>query len=88
MIGKEEKQNVINDFKLHETDTGSVETQIAVLTKRIENLKKHFDAHRQDTGSKRGLMKMVNRRRKFLEYVKRRNEDAYKNLIGRLGLRK
>lgn len=83
-----EKQQMIDNFRLHEKDTGSVELQIASLTEEINELMKHFEKHVHDSHSKRGMLKKVNRRRKFLEYVKRRNKETYQRLIQQLGLRK
>ena len=77
-----------NDLALHEKDTGSSEVQIAVLTKKIENLAKHFKKFKKDKHSSVGLLKAVNRRKKLLDYLKRKNEDSYKNLLSKLNLRK
>ena len=77
-----------NDLALHEKDTGSSEVQIAVLTKKIENLAKHFKKFKKDKHSSVGLLKAVNRRKKLLEYLKRKNVDSYKNLLSKLNLRK
>ena len=76
------------DLSLHEKDTGSSEVQIAVLTKKIENLAKHFKKFKKDKHSSVGLLKAVNRRKKLLEYLKRKNVDSYKNLLSKLNLRK
>tara|TARA_B100000965_G_scaffold374157_1_gene365200 strand:+ start:958 stop:1206 length:249 start_codon:yes stop_codon:yes gene_type:complete len=78
----------VNDLALHEKDTGSSEVQIAVLTKKIENLAKHFKKFKKDKHSSVGLLKAVNRRKKLLEYLKRKNVDSYKNLLSKLNLRK
>lgn len=88
VLNKEMKQNVIRKFAKGDNDTGSVEVQIALLTERINELSKHFDAHVKDHSSRRGLLKMVGRRRKLLNYLKKRNEDKYKNVITDLGIRK
>ena len=85
---EKERHMMINDFRLHEKDTGSVELQIVLLTEEINELMKHFEKHVHDFHSKRGMLKKVNRRRKFLEYVKRRNKETYQKLIAQLGLRK
>ena len=78
----------VNDLALHEKDTGSSEVQVAVLTKKIENLAKHFKKFKKDKHSSVGLLKAVNRRKKLLEYLKRKNVDSYKNLLSKLNLRK
>jgi len=85
---KDEKAQVIQDFRRAETDTGSPEVQIAVLTKRISELTEHLKTHKKDHHSRRGLLQMVGRRRRLLDYL--RNEDIarYRELIGRLGLRR
>jgi len=83
-----EKQQVITDYRTHETDTGSAEVQVALLTARISYLTEHFRTHKKDNHSRRGLLKMVARRRKLLDYLKRTNEASYDALIGRLGLRR
>jgi small subunit ribosomal protein S15 len=76
------------DFKIHERDTGSSEYQIALLTDRINNLTNHFKSNKKDFGSKRGLLVMVGRRRKLLDYLKGRDMDKYKLVIEKLGLRR
>ncbi len=83
-----EKQDVIKDFSTHETDTGSPEVQIALLTNRITSLSGHFDAHKKDHHSRLGLLRMVNRRRKLLDYLKRSDKISYQTVLKRLGLRK
>ncbi|NWF52970.1 MAG: 30S ribosomal protein S15 [Nitrospirae bacterium] len=85
---KEKKQNIISDYKLHETDTGSPEVQIALLTERINSLSEHFKFHKNDHHSRRGLLKLISQRRRLLDYLKDTNKGRYENLIGRLGLRK
>ena len=85
---KEEKATVIEKYKLHNSDTGSAEVQIALLTTRINQLTTHFQKHKKDHHSRLGLLKMVGRRRRLLEYLKRTKYDIYKNLIGQLGIRK
>ena len=82
------KQEVISKFQTHEKDTGSAEVQVAILSTRILDLSKHFDAHKKDNGSRRGLLKMVGRRRRLLTYLKRSNKDSYLKLIEELGIRK
>ena len=78
----------ISEYRLHETDTGSPEVQIALLTERINMLTEHFKTHVKDFHSRRGLLKMVSTRRSLLDYLKRSNVEAYRSLIERLGLRK
>ena len=80
--------SVIQQFRVHETDTGSPQVQIALLTDRINQLSAHFQAHKRDFNSRQGLLKMVGRRRSLLEYLKRHNEDAYRSLLDTLNLRK
>lgn len=82
------KTEIIKDFAVGEGDTGSPEVQVAILTERIVNLTEHFKTHKKDNHSRRGLLKMVNQRRNLLDYLKRRNEQRYRTLIKRLGLRK
>lgn len=84
----EQKQGIVNDFRRTQDDTGSPEVQIALLTARIQHLTEHFNMHKQDHHSRRGLLKLVNHRRKLLDYLKRRNRDRYQRIIERLGLRK
>jgi small subunit ribosomal protein S15 len=83
-----DKQTVITDFKNHESDTGSPEVQIALLTQRITHLTEHLRTHRKDFHSRRGLIAMTSRRRKLLDYVKRHDLDKYKELLERLKLRR
>tara|TARA_B100000965_G_scaffold322787_1_gene284369 strand:+ start:67 stop:315 length:249 start_codon:yes stop_codon:yes gene_type:complete len=78
----------INDLAVHEKDTGSSEVQIAILTKKIENLSKHFKKYKKDKHSNVGLLRAVNKRKKLLDYLKRNNTDSYKNLLSKLNLRK
>ena len=83
-----EKKEVIKDFGKNDTDTGSTEVQIALLTKRINELSDHFKVNKKDHHSRRGLLGMVNNRRKLLKYLKGKNETEYLALIKKLGLRK
>lgn len=83
-----EKQSVIDSYKIHDTDTGSPEVQIAILTKRINHLMEHLKDHKKDHHSRRGLLKMVGQRRSLLNYLKNKDFNRYRNLIERLGLRK
>jgi small subunit ribosomal protein S15 len=82
------KKAVIEDCKIHESDTGSPEVQVAILTKRIQSLTEHLKQHIKDHHSRRGLLKMVGQRRSLLNYLKKRNFDRYRKLIEKLGLRK
>lgn len=88
MIDKTKKEQVMKNFGLHGKDTGSVEVQIALCTERINDLHKHFASFPKEVASKMGLMKLVNRRRKFLDYLHRHNVKKYENIISQLGLRK
>jgi small subunit ribosomal protein S15 len=83
-----EKAQVVKDYQRAANDTGSPEVQVALLTTRINQLTDHFKTHAKDHHSRRGLLKMVSRRRKLLDYLKRTNLAGYKTLIDRLGLRK
>lgn len=85
---KEVKEKVVDDFKTHDGDTGSSQVQIALLTQRINELTEHFKVHKKDNHSRRGLLKMVSRRRKLLDYLKRRNINEYHTIIEKLGLRR
>ena len=87
-MDKEKKQNIINEFKQHDKDTGSPEVQIAILSDRIVYLTEHFKTHAKDHHSRRGLLKLVSQRRKLLDYVKSKNKERYDDVIGRLGIRK
>lgn len=84
----EKKRQLIADYRTHETDTGSPEVQVALLTTRINELTEHFKVHHKDHHSRRGLLMMVSQRKSLLEYLKRKNVERYKTLIKRLGLRK
>ncbi len=88
MLTKQKKQEIIGDFETHEGDTGSPEVQIAILTKRINELTDHFKIHRKDHASRRGLLKMVGTRSALLKYVKNKDVKRYQKIISRLGLRK
>ena len=87
-ITKEAKAGVIGKFKLHEGDVGSAEVQIAILTERILNLTGHFNVHKNDFHSRRGLLQLVSRRKRLLEYLRNKDYDSYKKLIDTLNLRK
>ena len=82
------KREVIEEFKVHETDTGSPEVQIALLTSRIKYLTGHFKIHKKDHHSRRGLLKLVGQRRRLLNYLKRKDSEKYQDLINKLGIRK
>ena len=81
------KEDIIKKYQLHETDRGSAPVQIAILTARIDDLRTHFDEHKKDHHSRQGLLKMVGRRRRLLEYVKGKDVEQYRQLIKDLGLR-
>ena len=83
-----EKQQIIKDYQAHETDTGSPEVQIAILTDRIAHLTEHLKVHKGDHHTRRGLMKLIGQRRRLLDYVQRGNVERYRALIGRLGIRR
>lgn len=85
---KEVKEKIVGDYKTHKTDTGSSQVQIALLTQRINELTEHFKVHNKDNHSRRGLLKMVSRRRKLLDYLRHRNIDQYHEIIKKLGLRR
>ena len=86
-ITKENKKNIISKFSINEKDTGSAEVQIAVLSERINNLTEHFKSHKRDNHSKRGLLAMVNKRKKLLSYLSKKNNEQYKKIIKELNLR-
>ena len=88
MIKKEIKNQVIADNKTHDTDTGSPEVQIAILTARINELTEHLKIHKKDNHSRRGLLKMVGTRRSLLDYLQKKDIERYRTLIAKLGLRK
>ena len=85
---KEQKETIIKDFKLHEGDTGSPEVQIALISERLNHLTNHFQIHKKDHHSRRGLLKLVGQRRRLLSYLKTTDKDRYDKLIKKLGLRK
>ncbi len=88
MIRKEEKAAVIESNKTHENDTGSPEVQVAILTARIQQLTEHLKVHKHDNHSRRGLLKMVGKRRKLLDYLAEKDVERYRALIAKLGIRK
>ena len=87
-LKSEEKNQIVSDYRIHDKDTGSPEVQIAILTKRINELRSHFDVHKKDHSSRRGLLKLVSRRNQLLKYLTREDRTRYQQIIGRLGLRK
>jgi small subunit ribosomal protein S15 len=88
MLAKQEKEKIISDFETHAGDTGSPEVQIAILTKRINDLTEHLKIHRKDHASRRGLLQMVGTRTALLKYINRKDTKRYQKVISRLGLRK
>ncbi len=88
MLTAKKKTNVIKSVQTHDSDTGSPQVQIALLTERIKELTEHLKKHKKDIHSRRGLIRMVDRRRKLLRDFKKKNEEAYLNLIKKLGLKK
>jgi small subunit ribosomal protein S15 len=83
-----DKQSTIADYRLHETDTGSPEVQIALLSERIVHLTEHLKVHKGDHHTRRGLLKLIGRRRRLLDYVRNNDVERYREIIGRLGLRR
>ena len=88
MLTEEKKREAISNFQSHESDTGSPEVQVALLSARIEYLTEHFKIHKKDHHSRRGLLKLVGRRRRLLDYLKTKDIERYRELIKRLGLRR
>lgn len=87
-LTKEAKGNLITQHRIHASDTGSPEVQIAILSERITYLTEHFKTHKKDHGSRRGLLKIVGKRRRLLDYLRQYDVDRYKDVIGKLGIRK
>lgn len=87
-LSNKRKNEIVTKHKLHDTDTGSSEVQIALLTERINALKAHFESHKKDNNSRRGLLQMVGKRRSLLNYLRKHNTDSYKKTIESLGIRK
>jgi small subunit ribosomal protein S15 len=87
-LSSENKSSIIEDYSRGEADTGSPEVQVALLSARISELTEHFSEHKKDHHSRQGLLKMVNKRRKLLDYVKSEDNERYRELISRLGLRR
>jgi small subunit ribosomal protein S15 len=88
VLAREAKEKIVTDFRAHQTDTGSAPVQIALLTQRINELTEHFKIHKKDHHSRRGLLQMVQQRRKLLEYLKKTDIQRYHEMVGRLGLRR
>ncbi|MBI5079248.1 30S ribosomal protein S15 [Candidatus Wolfebacteria bacterium] len=88
MLTARQKQNIVKEYKLHETDTGSTEIQIAFLTKQIAELTDHLKAHPKDNHSRRGLLKMVGKRRTLLDYLSQADQKSYASVVRKLGLKK
>ena len=87
-LAKETKEKIVTDFRTHEADTGSPQVQVALLSKRINELTEHFKTHKKDNHSRRGLLKMVSQRRGMLDYLKRTDIERYHEVVNRLGLRR
>ena len=87
-LSKSEKQTIIQEYHVHDTDTGSPEVQVALLTTRINQLVEHLKAHKQDHASSRGLLKLVGQRRRHLAYLSKKDNNRYREVLQRLGLRK
>ena len=87
-LSAERKEEIVKDYQISEGDTGSPEVQVALLTANIEELQKHFQSHKHDHHSRRGLIRMVNQRRKLLDYLRQKDTTRYSDLIKRLGLRR
>jgi small subunit ribosomal protein S15 len=87
-LSTEAKAEIIQNNRIHETDTGSADVQVAVLTERIRQLQSHLEQHKQDNHTRRGLVIMVGKRRRLLNYLARNDHERYRELIGRLGLRR
>ena len=87
-LSRENKSELIDSHKTHDGDTGSPEVQIALLTRTIEHLTEHFKVHKKDHHSRQGLLRMVGKRRRLLDYLKRKNFERYQSIIAKLGIRK
>jgi small subunit ribosomal protein S15 len=85
---RDKKEQIVKDYKRHDSDTGSSQVQVALLTQRINELTEHFKVHKKDNHSRRGLLKMVSQRRKHLDYLKRTDIEQYHEMVQRLGLRR
>lgn len=84
---QERKQEIISAYQVHETDTGSADVQVAMLTERINRLSSHLQQNKKDHSSRRGLLKMIGQRKRLLAYIQKNDENHYRELIGRLGIR-
>ena len=87
-LNKDAKGTIITQYRIHPSDTGSPEVQIAILSERISYLTEHFKTHKKDHASRRGVLKLVGKRRRLLDYLRRSNVDRYTEVIGKLGIRK
>ena len=87
-LARESKEQIVSDFRAHDADTGSAPVQIALLSRRINELTEHFRTHKKDNHSRRGLLKMVSQRRSLLDYLKRIDIERYHDVVGKLGLRR
>lgn len=88
MLATTKKNDIISKYRVHDTDTGSPEVQIAILSERIGQLTEHFKTHKKDHGSRRGLLMLVSKRRSLLDYLKKNDSDRYRDVIAKLGIRK
>ena len=88
MLAREQKQSIIDQYRTHASDTGSPEVQIAILSERIGQLTEHFKTHKKDHASRRGLLMLVSKRRRLLDYLKTYDSERYKGVISKLGIRK
>jgi len=88
VLAREQKQSLIDQYRTHDSDTGSPEVQIALLSERIGQLTEHFKSHQKDHGSRRGLLMLVSKRRRLLDYLKKYDSERYKTVVQKLGLRK
>lgn len=88
MLATNKKNDIISKYRVHDTDTGSPEVQIAILSERIGQLTEHFKTHKKDHGSRRGLLMLVSKRRSLLDYLKKNDSDRYRDVIAKLGIRK
>lgn len=88
MLAREQKQSIIDQYRTHVSDTGSPEVQIALLSERIGQLTEHFKTHKKDHASRRGLLMLVSKRRRLLDYLKKYDTERYKDVISKLGIRK
>ena len=87
-LAKQAKEQIVSEYRTHESDTGSPQVQVALLSKRINDLTEHFKTHKKDNHSRRGLLKMVSQRRSLLDYLKRTDIERYHEVVSRLGLRR